>query len=110
MPVNPAGPWPNREGDQRNHHAHVLTTKGGREGSSEDIKDRLAQIMERDQGREASEQVERHKEKRERVKDRLSSLLDRSKPVEIDKEQDECDLDKDHEIERSIDHGKGHSL
>ena len=86
--------------------------KGRREGSSEDIKDRLALIVERDQSREGPDQVERSDEKRESVKDRLSSLLDRSKPVEIEKEQ--SDRERGNENERDVvydvDRGKGHSL
>ena len=88
--------------------------KDGREASSENIRDRLAQIVERDQGRDAPDQGEASEEKRENVKDRLSSLLDRSKPVEIEREQDERDLDKDGEREqdlgRDTDRGEGHSL
>lgn len=185
---------PNREGDQRNHHAHVLTTtrqlepdgfttktrvldsaktggaeieqmrgvwaelqnralemafqemrerldvarevygmargegqgrvsaglaalraaagKGGRDGSSEEIKDRLAQIVERDHDRDAPDQAEPSEEKRESVKDRLSSLLDRSKPVEIEESQSDLDKDRenDKDLERNTDRGKGHSL
>ena len=88
--------------------------KGGCEASSENIKDRLAQIVERDQGRDAPEQAESSDEKRESVKDRLSSLLDRSKPVEIEKGQDDRELGEGQknarDIGRDTDRGEGHSL
>ena len=82
--------------------------------SSEDIKDRLAQIVERDQGKDVPDRAEASEEKRESVKDRLSSLLDRSKPVQIEKDQGERELDDDRENEKDIgrdtDRGEGHSL
>jgi hypothetical protein len=88
--------------------------KGGRKGSSENFKDRLAQIVERDQERGGQKEAEPSEEKLESVKDRLNSLLDRSKPVQIEKEQGERDLDKEHENERDLgrdsDRGNGHSL
>jgi hypothetical protein len=84
--------------------------KGGREGSSDDIKDRLAQIVERDQDRGAPDQSELSEDKQDSVKDRLSLLLDRSQPVEIEKEQDEHELEKDREDERELDRGEGHGL
>ena len=88
--------------------------KDGRETSSEDINDRLAQIVECDQGKDAPDQTEPSEEKRESVKDRLRSLLDRSKPVQIDKGQDDRELDEGQENERDIgqdtDRGEGHSL
>ena len=88
--------------------------KGGREASSEDIKDRLAQIVERDQGKDVPDQMLPPEEKRESVKDRLNSLLDRSQPVQIEKDQGDGDLDKDRENERDVgsdtDRGEGHSL
>ena len=63
------------------------------------IKERLAKIVERDQGRDAPDQVEPPEEKQESVKDRPRSLLDRSKPAQIEKGQDERELDKDRENE-----------
>jgi len=85
--------------------------KGGRDASSEGIKDRLAQIVERDQGKDVPDRAE---EKEESVRDRLSSLLDRSKPVQIEKDQGERELDDDRENEKDIgrdtDRGEGHSL
>lgn len=49
-------------------------------------------------------------EKRESVQERLSSLLDRSKPVQIEQEKDEPELDDENErhLDRDID--DGHSL
>jgi hypothetical protein len=48
------------------------------------------------------------------VKDRLSSLLNRSKPVQIETHQDKRELDDDQKIERELerdtDRGNSHSL
>ena len=88
--------------------------KGGNKVSSEDIKDRLARIVERDQDRDASDQAEQFDEKRESVKDRLNAVLDRSKPVEVEQGQGESESVNTHENERDVgrdtDRGKGHSL
>ena len=92
----------------------AAAAKDGQEQSPDGIKERLAKIVERDQGRDAPDQVEPPEEKQESVKDRPRSLLDRSKPAQIEKGQDERELDKDRENERDIgrdtDRGEGHSL
>lgn len=68
--------------------------------------------MERDQGKDVSEQADLSDEKRKSVKERLNSLLDRSKPVDIEKSQGEREPGEDQEkdIGRDTDRGKGHSL
>jgi hypothetical protein len=68
--------------------------------------------VERDQGRVPPDQAEVPETKRESAKDRLSSLLDRSKPVQIEGDRDERELDTDLEkdIGHDIDRGEGHSL
>lgn len=90
----------------------AVAVKGGRDASSEDIKGRLAQIVDRDQGKGGLEEVEPPEEKHESVKDRLSSLLDRSKPVQIEKgrEERESETENERDVDRDIDRGKGHSL
>ncbi len=86
--------------------------KGGRDASSENIKDRLAQIVERDQGKGGQVQAEPPEEKQESVKDRLNAVLDRSKPVQIEESQDKRERDNDQEKERHRDRDidDGHSL
>lgn len=76
--------------------------------NSEQIRERLAKIVERDQDREESE-TDTPETKRESVQERLSSLLDRSKPVQIEQERDEPELDdeKERHRDRDIDDGYG---
>lgn len=87
----------------------AAATKDSREQSSDGIKERLAKIVERDQTREEPE-ADMPDEKRESVQERLSSLLDRSKAVQIEQEKDEPELDDENErhLDRGID--DGHSL
>lgn len=91
----------------------AAAAKDGRERSSDDIRDRLAKIVERDQGRDEPGHDDQDR-KRESVKDRLSSLLDRSKPVEIEQDEEERGLDDERQAEkdrgRDIDSGGGWSL
>lgn len=89
----------------------AAAAKDGREQSSDGIKERLAKIVERDQDRKEPE-TDRSEAKRESVQERLSSLLDRSKPVQVENEQDDRELDKENERElgRDTDRGEGHSL
>ncbi|MBL4807756.1 MAG: hypothetical protein JKY31_10825 [Rhodobacteraceae bacterium] len=70
----------------------ATAAKTGREQSSDGIKEQLAKIVERDQGRENPE-ADIPDAKRESVQERLSSLLDRSKPVQVEQERDEPELD-----------------
>lgn len=91
----------------------AAAARDGRERSPDEIRDRLAQIVERDQGREEAAR-EDSAEKRESVKDRLSSLLDRSKPVEIEQDGEEQELDDERQVEKDrghdLDSGGGWSL
>ena len=86
----------------------AAAAKDGREQSSDGIKERLAKIVEHDQGRDEPE-ADAPEAKRESVQERLSSLLDRSKPVQIEQERDEPELDdeKERHRDRNIDDGYG---
>lgn len=87
----------------------TAAARDSREQSSDGIKERLAKIVDRDQGREEPV-ADVPGEKRESVQERLSSLLDRSKAVQIEQEKDEPELDDENErhLDRGID--DGHSL
>jgi len=87
----------------------AAVAKDGREHSSDGIKERLAKIVERDHGRDEPE-AGAPAEKRESVKDRLCSLLDRTKPVQIEQDKNEPELDDERERHRDRDIGDGHSL
>ena len=85
----------------------AAAARDGGERSPDDIRDRLAKIVERDREEPERDEPDR---KRESVKDRLSSLLDRSKPVEIKQDGEEEELDEGRERHRDRDIGDGHSL
>ncbi len=83
----------------------AAAARDGHERSPDEIRDRLAKIVERDQGRDEPE-GEDSVEKRESVKDRLSSLLDPSRPVEIEHGGEERELDDERQVEKE----RGHDL
>ena len=91
----------------------AAAAKDGRGADPEDIKDRLAKIVERDQGRDEPE-ADVPAVKRASIQDRLSALLDRSKPVEIGPDGEDQELDDEHEVEkdrgRDLDSDEGWSL
>lgn len=89
----------------------AAAAKDGRGADPEDIRDRLAKIVERDQGRDEAD-VEMPAAKRASIQDRLSALLDRSKPVEIEEGLEETEQDEEEEKhrDRDIDSDGGWSL
>lgn len=87
----------------------AAAAKDSREVSSDGIKERLAKIVERDLGREELE-ADMPVEKRESVQERLGSLLDHSKPMQIEQEKDELELGDENERHRGREIDDGHSL
>ena len=87
----------------------AAAAKDGQEQSSDGIKERLAKIVDRDQARDEPE-ADTPEAKRESVQERPSSLLDRSKPVQVEQEKDEPELDDEKERHRDRDIGDGHGL
>ena len=73
------------------------------------IKERLAEIVERDQGWDELE-ADAPARKRENVKDRLGALLDRSKSVQVEQEREGPELEEEKEKERGRDFDDGYDL
>ena len=86
----------------------AAVAKDGEEQSLDGVKERLEKIVERDQGW-GEQDTDAPARKRENVKERLDALLDRSKPVEVEQDRDEPELDDEKKKEwgrdRDVDDG-----
>lgn len=86
----------------------------GQPRGQEDIRARLSKIVGREGGEKAKPERSAPAQGRESVRDRLSAILDRSKPVEVERDGEEQERDDERQVEkdrgRDLDSGGGWSL